>query len=99
MQHYVIRLKSPMGIKDGTAAVQPEKGRLVLRLLGGDNLFTGSFLPEGRFDLSGGVSTAVEYLPGRLEGTVWTDGIRGVLRTEAGNFPFEGEAVPLTDRL
>lgn len=88
--HYQICMQSPMGVKKGHAQVCFQEGRIVLELLGGENLFSGSFVPEYAFQMFGTLKTAVSELPGRLQGTVSEQGLRAVLHTDSGDFPIEG---------
>ena len=87
---YKIQMKTPMGIKKGAAEVCLRDRHMVLELLGSENQFTGSFVPEYAFRMDGILRTAVRELPGRLQGVLWEDGFRAVLHTEQGDFPIEG---------
>ena len=87
---YQIQMQSPMGVKRGSAQVCLQDGRIVLELLGGENLFRGGFVPEYAFQMDGTLRTAVSELPGRLQGTVSEKGLRAVFHTEQGDFPIEG---------
>ena len=86
---YRIRMQSPMGVKKGTAEIHLQDGRIILELLGGENLFTGSFIPEYAFQMTGVLRTAVSEVPGVLKGTLSEAGLRAVLHTEKGDFPIE----------
>lgn len=87
---YQIRMRSPMGDKKGVAEVRRQDGSIVLRLLGGDNPFSGRFVPEYAFQMSGTLKTPLSELPASLRGSVTEDGLRAVLETEQGSFPIEG---------
>lgn len=87
---YQIQLKSPMGVKKGLAEVCIQDGRIVLDLLGGENLFRGNFVPVYAFQMDGSLKTAVRNLSGQLCGTVSESGLRAVFHTEKGDFPMEG---------
>ena len=87
---YNIQMQSPMGVKRGLALVCLRDGRIVLELLGGENLFSGSFVPEYAFQMTGTLKTAVSELPSRLKGTLSEHGLQAVLHTQSGDFPIEG---------
>lgn len=87
---YKIQMQSPMGAKKGLAQVSPQNGRIVLELLGGENLFSGSIIPEYAFQMDGTLKTAVSELPGHLRGTLSEAGLQAVLHTENGDFPISG---------
>lgn len=89
-QIYRIQLQSPMGVKRGQATVRLQEGNIVLELLGGENPFSGSIVPEYAFQMTGTLKTALRELPGVLRGTLTGDELRGVLRTEQGEFPIHG---------
>ena len=93
---YRIRVQSPMGVKKGTAEIHLQDGRIILELLGGENLFTGSFIPKYAFQMTG-LRTAVSEVPGVLKGTLSEAGLRAVLHTEKGDFPIEGVLSGHTD--
>lgn len=87
---YRIRLNSPMGVKQGSARVRLQEGRIVLELLGGQNQFRGDFVPEYSFQMSGTLQTAVSELAACLRSTLSETGLRAVLHTESGDFLMEG---------
>lgn len=89
-QVYQIQLHSPMGIKRGLATVQLQEGQIMLDLLGGENSFSGSIVPEYAFQMTGTLKTAVRELPGVLQGVLSQGGLQAVLHTEQGDFPIEG---------
>ena len=91
---YQIQMQSPMGVKKGHAQILFQEGRIVLELLGGENLFSGTLVPEYAFEMTGSLQTAVRQLPGRLQGTVSAQGLRAVFRTDSGDFPIEGVLSP-----
>ena len=87
---YEIQMQSPMGVKRGLAQVCLWDGSMTLKLLGGENQFSGSIVPEYAFQMTGTLKTAVSALPGRLQGTLSEEGLRAVLHTETGDFPIIG---------
>lgn len=89
-QIYNVQVKSPMGIKEGRAKILLEEGRIVLELLGSENLFDGSFVSEYVFQTEGTLTTALNTFPATLLGSFSGDTFRAVLRTEQGSFPMKG---------
>lgn len=87
---YQVTMSSPMGVKKGLAEIQPEKGRVVLNILGGENLFCGDFAPRYVFETTGVLKTAVSELSASLEGSIAGNRLTAVLHTEQGSFSMEG---------
>lgn len=89
---YEIRLHSPMGIKQGQAIIRPKEGRMVLDILGGENLFRGNFTLEYGFELAGTLKTAARDISGVLRGSVSDKIVQAVFHTEEQDFLIEGVA-------
>lgn len=89
-EKYQVTMMSPMGEKRGMAEIQPEKGHIVLNILGGDNLFYGDFVPNYVFLTTGTLKTALDNLPASLQGSVSGERLTAILHTETGDFSMEG---------
>lgn len=89
---YDVRLKTPMGIKQGRLDLRDEGGALVGAMhVMGSTTRIGSGSTEGdNFGFAGEIKTAVGRLAYECQGTVNGNSIEGVVSTHKGTFPLSG---------
>lgn len=89
---YDVRLKTPMGIKQGRLDLRDEGGALVGAMhIMGSTTRIGSGSTEGdNFGFAGELKTAVGRLAYECQGTVNGNSIEGVVSTRKGTFPLSG---------